>query len=58
MKDGFPEEEYDEFTSCLKEYIEAGSLIIACDIEVEEQLISTEEIKYLPSRYYDLRLVK
>lgn len=43
---------YKEFQSSLSEYINQGILIVACDIDFEEQLIRTQESPYLPENYY------
>lgn len=45
-------ESYKEFQSSLNRYINNGILIVACDIDFEEQLIRTQESPYIPQDYY------
>lgn len=45
-------ESYKEFQSSLNNYINNGILIVACDIDFEEQLIRTQESPYIPQDYY------
>jgi hypothetical protein len=47
------EEHCKEFQSSLDRYTENGILIVACDIDFEEQLIRTPETLYLSKDYYD-----
>ena len=52
------EESYADFNHTLEEYITDGILIVACDIDFEQQLIRTQESQYIPRDYYSNALVK
>lgn len=51
-------ESYKELQTSLNRYIENGILIVACDIDFEEQLIRTQENPYIPQNYYDNAFTK
>lgn len=51
-------ESYAKFKDLLEEYIKDGILIVACDIDLEQQLIRTSESQYIPQNYYSNALVK
>lgn len=59
QEDTFADEEcYAEFNHLLMNYINDGILIVACDIDFEQQLIRTQENQYIPRDYYSNALVK
>lgn len=51
-------ENYAEFQELLEEYIKDGMLIAACDIDLEQQLIRTQESQYIPQDYYSNAFIK
>ena len=51
-------ESVDEFKSLIGNYIDDGILIVACDIDFEEQLIRTKENSYCPQNYYEYAFAK
>lgn len=59
QEDNFADEEsYANFNQSLKEYIDDGILLVACDIDFEQQLIRTQERQYIPWDYYRNAFVK
>lgn len=59
QEDTFADEEcYAEFNHLLMNYINDGILIVACDIDFEQQLIRTQENQYIPRDYYSNAFVK
>ena len=59
QEDTFADEEcYVEFIHSLREYINDGILIVACDADLEQQLIRTQESQYIPRDYYSNVFVK
>lgn len=56
--DSADEECYAEYNHSLEEYIADGILIVACDIDFEQQFIRTQESQYIPQDYYSNALVK
>lgn len=58
-EDEFADEEYyAEFKHSLEKYIADGILIVACDIDLEQQFVRTQESLYIPQNYYSQALVK
>lgn len=49
---------YQEFQTSLSKYMEDGILIIACDIDLEEQFVRTKETPCVPRNYYDIVFTK
>lgn len=43
---------HPEFKNSLEEYITDGVLIVACDIDFEQQFVRTQENRYIPQDYY------
>lgn len=43
---------YGNFQHSLEQYITDGILIVACDIDMEQQLIRTPDCLYIPQNYY------
>ena len=43
---------YGNFQHYLEQYITDGILIVACDIDMEQQLIRTPDCLYIPQNYY------
>lgn len=56
--DSMDAEVYAEFKHLLEEYINDGILIVACDIDLEHQLIRTQRSQYIPQTYYSNALIK
>lgn len=56
--DSADDECYAEYNHSLEEYIADGILIVACDIDFEQQFIRTQESQYIPQDYYSNALVK
>jgi len=52
MEEGSSAEGYEEFQRSLEQYIPDGILIVACDIDMEHQMVRTGESKYRPQDYY------
>lgn len=52
MEEGSSAEGYGEFQHSLEQYIADGTLIVACDMDMEQQLVRTEGITYIPQDYY------
>ncbi len=52
MEEGSSAEGYEEFQRSLEQYIFDGILIVACDIDMEHQMVRTGESKYRPQDYY------
>lgn len=52
MEEGSSAEGYGEFQRSLEQYIPDGILIVACDIDMEHQMVRTGESKYRPQDYY------
>lgn len=51
-------ENFAEFKHLLEEYITDGILIVACDIDLEQQLIRTQKSQYIPQDYYSNAFIK
>ncbi len=52
MGEGSSAEGYEEFQHSLERYIPNGTLIVACDIDMERQLVRTEGTSYTSQDYY------
>ncbi len=52
MEEGSSAEGYEEFQRSIEQYIFDGILIVACDIDMEHQMVRTGESKYRPQDYY------
>jgi len=52
MGEGSSAEGYGEFQHSLEQYIPNGTLIVACDIDMERQLVSTQDCLHIPQNYY------
>ena len=52
MEEGSSAEGYGEFQHSLEQYIADGTLIVACDMDMEQQLVRTEGITCIPRDYY------
>lgn len=49
---------YGEFQHSLEQYLSGGVLVIACDIDMEQQLVSTRDCLYVPQNYYSYAFSK
>lgn len=52
MNEGSSAEGYGEFQHSLEQYITDGTLIIACDIDMGQQMVRAEGSLYMPQDYY------